>query len=943
MKQRIILLAFAVTLVLTPAGGRLHAQQCATPGPQAANDELAFPKQTKSLAVLTNDAGGDLLLMAPAQQASANGTLALSDDAKEIVFTPAAGATAGSFAYEAFEATNTSLRTTAVVTLLPNGSVTSGGFTYSCDGRTCSFDPTVDPNGVRNYRWEWGHAAPNNVLDPWTGSTAVHTFPAYGTFSVTLRVDYYDGRHIDVLNVPVTVTQSTPKVVWSIREDSQATKTWGERVTIKVDSVTDPTITFDNCYDWEFLIQWGDGTSQPLTRTYCFINTDVEYSHWYDRDDSYQIKIQVIAKPSNVVYAEYPKWHWAANKAPIPHLEITPVGDAATTKTFKLNPYIVVDEYDVDSYVRRPGPYEYDFDDGNFAIGEFYPDNDPQNARKPKPVTYTFGAPGTRYVKVRVADWRGAVGMGFQPLVIPDGQPAAKFSYTCTGRTCSFDGSESVDDLRIVSYNWNFGGTPQSFGEPATSFTFPAAGTYTVTLSVSAATLDPTYNQQSAQFSRVITVTDGAPIAGMRYFSLTPCRLFDSREAGGLPLQSGVLTEVAIAGKCGVPSNAAKKAVAINVTVVSPTAVGHLLVHDQNANLPIASTLNFHPSRAPRANSTVALLSDRGTVYVRPTVFAAAGSPATTHVLIDVTGYYSTDLIYVAPPGGGSGKGPYALSTMDPCRAYDSRQFTALASGGTAYVKVRGKCGVPDPLPATGGAISYNLAVVGATQDGHIVAAPSDATWDLIGKTSAVNFQAAAMNISGSGIVGLGNRAADDVSFTYAAVAPGSTHYVLDVSGWFSQFGGNLYHPIRPCRAVDTRMTERGDPKMKTGVEARYQIKGNCGVPANAVAAIVTTTAVAPDTFGHLTLYASGTPLPVASALNIPTGETTIANTALVRLSPDNLDLTARFHLYGVPEATTHFVVDVIGYFAPVAAGAAAEPAEAASKPAEAALMEVQQ
>ena len=38
-----------------------------------------------------------------------------------------------------------------------------------------------------------------------------------------------------------------------------------------------------------------------------------------------------------------------------------------------------------------------------------------------------------------------------------DAPPTATFTYTCSGLTCTFDGSGSTDDVGITSYSWNFG------------------------------------------------------------------------------------------------------------------------------------------------------------------------------------------------------------------------------------------------------------------------------------------------------------------------------------------------------------------------------------------------------------------------------------------------------------------------------------------------------
>ncbi len=62
--------------------------------------------------------------------------------------------------------------------------------------------------------------------------------------------------------------------------------------------------------------------------------------------------------------------------------------------------------------------------------------------------------------------------------------PTARFTFACTGLTCSFDGSTSSDpDGSVASYAWNFGDGTTGTGA-ASSKTYASAGTRTVTLTV---------------------------------------------------------------------------------------------------------------------------------------------------------------------------------------------------------------------------------------------------------------------------------------------------------------------------------------------------------------------------------------------------------------------------------------------------------------------------
>jgi hypothetical protein len=69
-------------------------------------------------------------------------------------------------------------------------------------------------------------------------------------------------------------------------------------------------------------------------------------------------------------------------------------------------------------------------------------------------------------------------------------------------------------------------------------------------------------------------------------------------------------------------------------------------------------------------------------------------------------------------------------------------------------------------------------------------------------------------------------------------------------------------------------------------------------------------TVTEPTAAGHISLYPGGTPLPLASALNYRAGQTR-ANNAIAPLGVGGT--VAVF--CGQSAGTTHFVIDVNGYF----------------------------
>ena len=135
----------------------------------------------------------------------------------------------------------------------------------------------------------------------------------------------------------------------------------------------------------------------------------------------------------------------------------------------------------------------------------------------------------------------------------------------------------------------------------------------------------------------VLLGTQAAQAAGpYQFFSVPPCRIADTRNAvgplGSPALAAGSTRTFPVNGICAVPQTA--KAVAVNVTVVNPTAGGHLTLYPAGTALPLASTINFR-SGIVRANNAVLAVGASGQV----SVFCGMASGSTDFVL-DVSGWF---------------------------------------------------------------------------------------------------------------------------------------------------------------------------------------------------------------------------------------------------------------------------------------------------------------
>ncbi len=121
------------------------------------------------------------------------------------------------------------------------------------------------------------------------------------------------------------------------------------------------------------------------------------------------------------------------------------------------------------------------------------------------------------------------------------------------------------------------------------------------------------------------------------FHPVTPCRFADTRDpggiAGGVPLANAQTLILPVAGHCGIPSTAIS--VAANITIVNPTATGSLSVF---AGGPIVSGSTEVPVTVgkTRAMNAIPLLGTTGSLSVR----ASLPEGGTTHVLLDVSGYF---------------------------------------------------------------------------------------------------------------------------------------------------------------------------------------------------------------------------------------------------------------------------------------------------------------
>jgi hypothetical protein len=124
----------------------------------------------------------------------------------------------------------------------------------------------------------------------------------------------------------------------------------------------------------------------------------------------------------------------------------------------------------------------------------------------------------------------------------------------------------------------------------------------------------------------------------LSFYPLNPCRLWDTRSTHAPAIGANTSRSFVARGLCGVP--AAAQAVAVNVTIVSPTDTGNLRIFPAGITAPLASLLNWAATDFAVANGTIVRLGTSGANHLTVQVDMPPASTGQVHVLADVTGYF---------------------------------------------------------------------------------------------------------------------------------------------------------------------------------------------------------------------------------------------------------------------------------------------------------------
>jgi hypothetical protein len=251
---------------------------------------------------------------------------------------------------------------------------------------------------------------------------------------------------------------------------------------------------------------------------------------------------------------------------------------------------------------------------------------------------------------------------------------------------------------------------------------------YTVAANTTGADRSATFTVAGPMFS----ITQYTP---MRFVPVTPCRVFDTRNAngpfGGPSIAAGTARSFAIPNSaCGIPATAL--AYSVNVTVIPPAALAYLTVW---------------PTGQPQP--TVSLMSSDGRIKANAAIVAAGSGGAIsvyatnqTDATLDIAGYFVSSTT----------AGSLAYYPVTPCRLVDTRHANGPLAGpelsagqSRTFPLLSGSCGIPSAaqayslnvtaIPPAG--LAY-LTVWPAGQSQPVVSTLNDATGTVVANAAVV-------------------------------------------------------------------------------------------------------------------------------------------------------------------------------------------------------------
>ena len=242
---------------------------------------------------------------------------------------------------------------------------------------------------------------------------------------------------------------------------------------------------------------------------------------------------------------------------------------------------------------------------------------------------------------------------------------------------------------------------------------------------------------------------------------------------------------------------------------------------------------------------------------------------------------------------------------VTPQRAYDSRETGgSIAAGQTRMINTR-----VSGYPAGTVAVAYNLTITDTIGAGYLTVAPGDTA--TLPTSSTINWDGPGTVLANGYSVGV-----DTIGNVKVFDGVGSTHFVLDIVGFYVPESltsdGALFVPLSPVRAYDSRDPGAGG-RLIPGAPRTVSVAAGGAVPAAATAVSYNLTVADTQSAGYLTVVPGNviTP-PISSTINWSQTNQIFANSTVVGVADRAVRVAAGVN-------STHFIVDINGYYLPVA------------------------
>jgi len=393
----------------------------------------------------------------------------------------------------------------------------------------------------------------------------------------------------------------------------------------------------------------------------------------------------------------------------------------------------------------------------------------------------------------------------------------------------------------------------------------------------------------------------GVQPIGLAFFTLTPCRIADTRVGFGFsgafgppPLVGGATRSFPIPqSACSVRT--AAQAYSLNITLVPPGPVDYLTAWPTGSATPLVATLNSLAGDVV-GNAAIVQAGTAGAI----SLFASSN----TNVVIDINGYFA---LPTAPSA-------LAYYPVTPCRVADTRTgfgFSGAFGPPSLVAGATRNFQVPDsscPIPPSAQAYSLRMTVVAPGPLVYLTTWPAGEPLPNV----------ATLNAPDGGVVGNEAIVPAGANGAISVFASNNTDLVIDTNGYFAAPGspGALYfYALTPCRVADTRVGSGfsgafGPPALVGDASRSFPMpSSSCGIPDWAEAYSLNMTAVPTNSEGYLTAYSAGQTLPNAATVNFENGAV-VGSAAIVPAGTSGaIEVFA--------SSATDLVIDINGYFAP--------------------------